>query len=107
MTDLLLQPMLVRGPNDHDVIADDWIVGRIVLSDASPAETPWMCRWITSSIKAASRRTATKQRGIRRAKVRDRGDVGAEEKIRFTSSIPLPSLPERPAYHRWSNLLCP
>ena len=25
---------------------------------------------------------------VRRAKVRDRGDVGAEEKIRFTSSIP-------------------
>jgi hypothetical protein len=44
---------------------------------------------------------------VRRAKVRDRGDVGAEEKIRFTSSIPLPSLPERPAYHRRSNLLCP
>ena len=42
MTDLLLQPMLARGPNDYDVIADDWIVGRIVLSDASPAERPWL-----------------------------------------------------------------
>ena len=42
MTDLLLQPMLARGPNDYDGIADDWIVGRIVLSDASPAERPWM-----------------------------------------------------------------
>src|SRR5512133_2899389 len=42
VTDLLLQPMLARGPNDYDVIADDWIVGRIVLSDASPAERPWM-----------------------------------------------------------------
>ena len=42
MTDLLLQPMLAGGPNDYDVIADDWIVGRIVLSDASPAERPWM-----------------------------------------------------------------
>jgi hypothetical protein len=42
MTNLLLQPMLARGPNDYDVIADDWIVGRIVLSDASPAERPWM-----------------------------------------------------------------
>jgi hypothetical protein len=26
-----------RGPNDYEVIADDWIVGRIMLSDASPA----------------------------------------------------------------------
>ena len=42
MTDLLLQPMPARGPNDYDVIADDWIVGRIVLSDASPAERPWI-----------------------------------------------------------------
>jgi hypothetical protein len=25
-----------------EVIADDWIVGRIVLSDVSPAERPWM-----------------------------------------------------------------
>jgi hypothetical protein len=31
-----------RGPNDYEVIADDWIVGRIVLSDASPAERPWL-----------------------------------------------------------------
>ena len=29
-------------PNDYEVFADDWIVGRIVLSDASPAERPWM-----------------------------------------------------------------
>ena len=63
MTDLLLQPMLARGPNDYDVIADDWIVGRIVLSDASPARGHGCGRWIPSSIKAASRRTATKQRG--------------------------------------------
>ena len=42
MTDLLLQPSPARGPNDYEVIADDWIVGRIVLSDASPAEKPWM-----------------------------------------------------------------
>ena len=42
MTDLLLQPAPARGPNDYEVIADDWIVGRIVLSDASPAERPWL-----------------------------------------------------------------
>jgi hypothetical protein len=42
MTDLLLQPSPARGPNDYEVIADDWIVGRIVLSDASPAEKPWI-----------------------------------------------------------------
>ena len=42
MTALLLQPSPARGPNDYEVIADDWIVGRIVLSDASPAEKPWM-----------------------------------------------------------------
>ena len=42
MTDLRLQPAPARGPNDYEVIADDWIVGRIVLSDASPAERPWM-----------------------------------------------------------------
>ena len=42
MTDLLFQPSPARGPNDYEVIADDWIVGRIVLSDASPAERPWM-----------------------------------------------------------------
>ena len=42
MTDLLLQPAPASGPNDYEVIADDWIVGRIVLSDASPAERPWM-----------------------------------------------------------------
>ena len=42
MTNLLLQPTPARGPNDYEVIADDWIVGRIVLSDASPAERPWM-----------------------------------------------------------------
>jgi len=42
MTDLLLQPAPARGPNHYEVIADDWIVGRIVLSDASPAERPWM-----------------------------------------------------------------
>ena len=35
-------PAPARGPNDYEVIADDWIVGRIVLSDASPAERPWM-----------------------------------------------------------------
>jgi hypothetical protein len=42
MTDLRLQPARARGPNHYEVIADDWIVGRIVLSDASPAERPWM-----------------------------------------------------------------
>jgi hypothetical protein len=42
MTDLRLQPAPARGPNDYEVIADDWIVGRIVLSDASPAERPWL-----------------------------------------------------------------
>lgn len=42
MTDLLLKPAPARGPNDYEVIADDWIVGRIVLSDVSPAERPWM-----------------------------------------------------------------
>ena len=42
MTDLLLQPAPARGPNDYEVIADDWIVGRIVLSDASSAERPWL-----------------------------------------------------------------
>ena len=42
MTNLLLQPTPARGPNDYEVIADDWIVGHIVLSDASPAERPWM-----------------------------------------------------------------
>ena len=42
MTDLLFQPSPARGPNDYEVMADDWIVGRIVLSDASPAERPWM-----------------------------------------------------------------
>ena len=31
-----------RGPHDYEGIADDWIVGRIVMSDASPAERPWM-----------------------------------------------------------------
>ena len=40
MAEQVLLPMLARGPNDYDVIADDWIVGRIVLSDASPAERP-------------------------------------------------------------------
>jgi hypothetical protein len=34
---------------------------------------------------------------VRRAKVRDRGDVGAEEKIRFTSSI-LPKLARFPLH---------
>ncbi len=34
---------------------------------------------------------------VRRAKVRDRAEVGAEEKIRFTSSIlPHPPVPDRP-----------
>ena len=42
MTNLLLQPTPARGPNDYEVIADDWIIGRIVLSDASPAERRWM-----------------------------------------------------------------
>ena len=42
MTDLRLQPAPARGPNDYEVIADDWIVGRIMLSDASPAERPWL-----------------------------------------------------------------
>ena len=42
MTELLLQPAPARGPNDYEVIADDWIVGRIVLSDTSPAERPWL-----------------------------------------------------------------
>jgi hypothetical protein len=42
MTDLLLKPAPARGPNDYEVIAGDWIVGRIVLSDVSPAERPWM-----------------------------------------------------------------
>jgi hypothetical protein len=42
MTNLLLQPTPARGPNDYEVIANDWIIGRIVLSDASPAERPWM-----------------------------------------------------------------
>jgi hypothetical protein len=42
MTDLLLKPAPGRGPNDYEVIADDWIVGRIVLSDVSPADRPWM-----------------------------------------------------------------
>ena len=42
MTDLLLQPAPAGGPNDYEVIADDWIVGRIVLSDASPADRPWL-----------------------------------------------------------------
>jgi hypothetical protein len=40
MTDAPARP--ARGPNDYEVIADDWIVGRIVLSDASPAERPWL-----------------------------------------------------------------
>jgi hypothetical protein len=42
MTNLLLQPTPACGPNDYEVIADDWIIGRIVLSNASPAERPWM-----------------------------------------------------------------
>ena len=42
MTDLLFQPSPARDPNNFEVIADDWIVGRIVLSDASPDERPWM-----------------------------------------------------------------
>ena len=42
MTDLLLKPAPARGPNDYEVIAGDWIVGRIVLSDVSPAGRPWM-----------------------------------------------------------------
>jgi hypothetical protein len=42
MTDLRLQPAPARGPNDYEVIADDWIIGRIVLSDSSPAERPWL-----------------------------------------------------------------
>jgi hypothetical protein len=42
MTDLRLQSAPARGPNDYEVITDDWIVARIVLSDASPAERPWL-----------------------------------------------------------------
>ena len=63
MTDLPLQPAPARGPNDYEVIADDWIVGRIVLSDASPAERPWMWSLDHEFYKAASGRTATKPRG--------------------------------------------
>jgi hypothetical protein len=63
MTDLLFQPSPARGPNDYEVIADDWIVGRIVLSMLHRPRGHGCGRWITSSIKAASGHTATKPRG--------------------------------------------
>ena len=63
MTDLLLQPSPARGPNDYEVIADDWIVGRIVLSDASPAEKPWMWSLDHEFYQGREGGTATKPRG--------------------------------------------
>ena len=56
MTDLLLKPAPARGPNDYEVIADDWIVDRIVLSDVSPAEAIRVPSRFTKRFRNASAR---------------------------------------------------
>ena len=65
MTDLLLQPAPARGPNDYEVIADDWIVGRICCPMLHRPRGHGCGRWITSSIKTAPRRTATRRHARR------------------------------------------
>ena len=71
MTDLLFQPSPARGPNDYEVIADDWIVGRIVLSDASPAERPWM--WSLDHEFYQGRERTYGYEATREAAMRDEG----------------------------------
>ena len=63
MTDLLLQPMLARGPDDYELSRTIGSSGASCCPMLHRPRGHGCGRWITSSIKAASRRTATKQGG--------------------------------------------
>jgi hypothetical protein len=73
MNNLLLQP---SRANEYEVIDGDWIVGHIVLLSS---RTLWMWSWITPSIEAAIRRTASRPREMQLS--REAGSVRTNREI--------------------------
>jgi hypothetical protein len=76
MADLILKHAAGTRADDYDVIVDGQVVGYIMLSDAAPADTPWI--WTLASDFYENRTLTSGYEATREAAIQRSPGVGIE-----------------------------